>query len=70
MNISYPISQNDINAVNQYKTFLLTKYKPIMTYQMVLNIMSTNPLVYYLETDFWLQKYTSVRDNELYLKAL
>ena len=28
-----------------------------MTYQMVLNIMSTNPLVYYLETDFWLQKY-------------
>ena len=24
---------------------------------MVLNIMSTNPLVYYLETDFWLQKY-------------
>ena len=36
---------------------LLTKYKPIMTYQMVLNIMSTNPLVYYLETDFWLQKY-------------
>lgn len=28
-----------------------------MTYQMVLNIMSTNPLVYYLEIDFWLQKY-------------
>lgn len=28
-----------------------------MTYQMVLNIMSTNPLVYYLEIDFWLQRY-------------